>query len=110
VHVPAAPARPRREISRARGDAQEEEQAAAATRRDAMAMDSFTKWLSLALVPRRLSETRLQVSRVWEFIWAGLGRVETSPISDSSFVMLGFLLQTGPMSQFSSHHHLYLFI
>ena len=78
MHVPAAPARPRREISRARGDAEEkEEEAAAATRRDAMAMDSFTQWLSLALVPRRWSETRLQVSRVWEFIWAGLGRVET---------------------------------
>jgi hypothetical protein len=77
VHVPAAPARPRREIRRARGDAEEreEEEAAAATRRDAMAMDSFTQRLSLALVPLRWSGTRLQVSRVCGMYmgWAGLG-------------------------------------
>lgn len=47
VYAPAAPARPRREIRRARGDAEEEEEeAAAATRRDAMVVDSFTQWLS----------------------------------------------------------------
>jgi hypothetical protein len=45
VYVPAAPARPRREIRRARGHEDEEEEAAA-TKRDVMVMatKSFPQW------------------------------------------------------------------
>jgi hypothetical protein len=101
VHVPAAPARPRREIRRARGDAEEEEEAAAAaaTRRDAMAMDSFAVVVCLSLW--FLGDGRRRGCKFLgsaEFIWAGLrwavsGRNEPNILFIIRHVR--FLRQTG---------------
>jgi len=73
-----------------------------------MAMDSFTQWLSLALVPRRWSETRLQVSRV-RGIYMGraeLGRVGSKRVQ---YLNIAFFK---PALYLNSHliiiYHLYL--
>ena len=90
MHVPAAPARPRREISRARGDAEVEEEAAAAARRDAMAMGCLSLWFLGD--GRRRGCKFLGSGNLYGLGWA-VSKLETSPISDSSFVMSGFFFE-----------------